>query len=87
MAQEDQSHYGHEILVAGIVGIRAQVIRRVPKSLFNGFDIFKLGHGVRNFIIGLGPPASHVRDGAVEFGDDVWSAEVDESGGQNFNEF
>lgn len=85
MAQEDQSHYGHEILVAGIVGIRAQVIRGVPKSLFNGFDIFELGHGEGNFIIGLWPPAGHVRDGAVEFVRNGGSAEVDEGGGEGGN--
>lgn len=44
MAQEDESHDRHEILIAGIVGIGAESVRCVPKSLFNGFDIFKLGH-------------------------------------------
>ena len=82
MAQEDQSHHGHEILVAGIVGIRTQIVRRVPKSFFDGFDIFELGHGEGNFIIGLWPPAGHIRDGAVEFVRDFRSAEVDEGGGE-----
>ena len=46
VAQEDKSHDRHEILIAGIVGIRAQIVRCVPKSLFNGFDIFELRHRV-----------------------------------------
>lgn len=35
-----------EIFIVGIVGIRAEVICRVPKSFFDGFDVFQLGHKV-----------------------------------------
>ncbi len=44
MAQEDQPHYGKEILVAGKVGVRPQRVRRAPESFFDGFDVFELGH-------------------------------------------
>ena len=84
MAQEDESHDRHEILIARIVGIRAQIVRCVPKSFFNGFDIFKLGHKVGFSLGGIVslPPAGDIRDGAVEFVRDGGSAEVDEGGGE-----
>ena len=46
MAQEDQPHDGHEVFVAGVVGIGAQGIRRGPEAFFYGFDVFQLGHVV-----------------------------------------
>ena len=44
--QEDKTHDRHEVFVAGIVGIGTQRIRSVPKVFFNGFYVFKLGHGL-----------------------------------------
>ena len=39
MAQEDQPHDGQEILVAGKVAIGAELVRRRPEALLDGFDI------------------------------------------------
>ena len=44
VAQEDQAHDGQEVLVAGVVGVGAQGVRRTPKAIFDGFDMFELGH-------------------------------------------
>jgi len=45
MAQKDQAHDGHEVLVAGVVRVRTQVVRRAPQTLLYCFDVFELGHG------------------------------------------
>lgn len=36
----------HKIIreITGVVGVRSQRIRCVPKSFFNGFNVFELGH-------------------------------------------
>jgi hypothetical protein len=39
-------HHRHKILVAGIVGIRAETVRCVPRSFFNRFDIFELRYEI-----------------------------------------
>lgn len=39
MAQEDQTHDGEEIFVAGKITVGAQLIRRRPQALFKCFDI------------------------------------------------
>ena len=44
VSEEDQAHYGQEVLVAGIVGVRPKRVRRVPEALFNCFDMFRLCH-------------------------------------------
>ena len=35
---------GKEVLVAGVVGIRAQRVRRAPETPFDGVDVLKLVH-------------------------------------------
>jgi hypothetical protein len=38
VAQEDQAHDGHEVLVAGQAGVGAQEVGGAPQALFDGFD-------------------------------------------------
>ena len=40
--EENKAHNGKEVLVAGVVGVRAQGVRGAPEPLFDGFDMFKL---------------------------------------------
>lgn len=49
VAQEDQAHDRQEVFVAGVVGVGPQGVRRAPEPLFNGFDVFKLGHAQASF--------------------------------------
>jgi hypothetical protein len=44
MPQEDEAHHRQEILVAGVVGIGPQSVRRRPEAFLNGLDMFELGH-------------------------------------------
>ena len=46
VAQEHQAHHRQEVLVAGVVGVGAQGVGRLPKAPLDGFDVFELGHGV-----------------------------------------
>jgi len=46
VAQEDQAHHGHEVLVAGQIGIGAQQVGGAPQALFDRFDGLELAHGV-----------------------------------------
>ena len=39
MAQKDQPHDGHKILVTGKIAVRPKLIGCRPEALFNGFDI------------------------------------------------
>ena len=41
MAQEDQPHDGHEVFVAGEVGVRAKGVRRTPEAFFNIADLLQ----------------------------------------------
>ena len=44
MAQKHQAHDRQEILVARIVGVSAQGVRRGPEAFFDGFYMFELRH-------------------------------------------
>ncbi len=46
VAQKHQPHHRQEVLVAGVVGIGPQRIRRVPQPSFNGGDVLQLPHRV-----------------------------------------
>jgi len=49
MPQKNQTHHWQEILVACVIGIRPQGVRRAPEAFFNGFDMFELGHAYSSF--------------------------------------
>jgi hypothetical protein len=42
VTQEDQPHHGHEVFVARVIRIRAQIVRGIPQALFDCFDVFQL---------------------------------------------
>ena len=44
VSQEDQPHDRQKILVAGVVGVSPQCVRRFPEPFFDGFNMFKLCH-------------------------------------------
>ncbi|OQC06853.1 MAG: hypothetical protein BWX80_01351 [Candidatus Hydrogenedentes bacterium ADurb.Bin101] len=44
MPEKHQAHDGQEILVASVVRVRPQRIRRAPEPLFNRFDVLELSH-------------------------------------------
>ena len=44
VAQEHQAHHRQEVLVAGVVGVGAQGVGRLPEALLDGFDVFELEH-------------------------------------------
>ncbi len=44
VAQEDQAHDGHEVFIAGQLGVRAEQVGRPPEPGLDCFDIFQLRH-------------------------------------------
>src|SRR5712692_1843343 len=44
MSEKDETHHRHEILVAGVIGVRAKIVRGTPKALFDGVYVFELCH-------------------------------------------
>jgi len=44
VAEKNQAHVGHELFLAGEVGIGAQSISGAIEVLLYSFDVFKLGH-------------------------------------------
>jgi len=44
MAEEDQAHHGHEVLVAGQAGIGAQEVGGAPQAPLDSFDVLELAH-------------------------------------------
>ena len=47
VAQEHQAHDRQEVLVAGVLGVRAQRVGGAPKAPFDGLDVLELGHACR----------------------------------------
>jgi hypothetical protein len=43
MAQENVTHDRQEVLIARVVGVRTQRVRRAPETLLDRFDVFQLG--------------------------------------------
>jgi hypothetical protein len=51
VAQEHQTHDREEVFVAGVVGVRAEVIGGTPQAFFDGFYVFELWHVPCVFLI------------------------------------
>ena len=68
VAQEHQAHHRQEVLVAGVVGVGAQGVGRLPETLLDRFDVFKLSHGaafpVHSSAEAAAASSSRVRSGA-----------------------